>query len=291
MSDEFNIRFFRNEEYSLHEINGVVSISLGLTLVFEVFKKGKYKKFLELPYMYINKDKMIETLDNLFVRYFYILKIISDIVLSTEEDQLTGTKINKEIRDQITEYVKIIQKERKKSKQSGAAPKDIWTYAVCGVKDILIEDVNHKSEGKITKEFIEKKVSKIKQKLIDQKYKKKFSNIIVSVIYDGGMRTLAQNIIQDLTNKNLKAYEICFNPDEKSFDTDADVNKAIENYKNPRTRKIKLLNEKLKQDDARDVDEKKKDKDNFEVQVGDSNEKIGLRDVANEFVEEFFTKS
>ena len=86
-------------------------------------------------------------------------------------------------------------------------------------------------------------------------------------------------------------YEICFNPDEKSFDTDDDVNKAIENYKNPRTRKIKLLNEKLKQDDASDVDKKKKDKDNFEVQVGDSNEKMGLRDVANEFVEEFLTKS
>lgn len=158
-------------------------------------------------------------------------------------------------------------------------------------KDILIVDINHKSEGKITKEFIEKKVGKIKQKLIDQKYQKKFSNIIVSVVYDGGMRTLAQNIIKDLTNKNLEAYEICFNPDEKSFDTDDDVNKAIENYKNPRTRKIKILNEKLKQDDASDEDEKKKDKDNFEVQVGDSNEKMGLRDVANEFVEEFFTKS
>ena len=158
-------------------------------------------------------------------------------------------------------------------------------------KDILIVDINHKSEGKFTKEFIEKKVGKIKQKLIDQKYKKKFSNIIVSVVYDGGMRTLAQNIIKDLTNNNLEAYEICFNPDEKSFDTDDDVNKAIENYKNPRTRKIKILNEKLKQDDASDVAEKKKDKDNFEVQVGDSNEKMGLRDVANEFVEEFFTKS
>ena len=140
MSDEFNIRFFRNEEYSLHEINGVVSISLGLTLVFEVFQKGKYKKFLELPYSFINKGKMVETLDSIFVRYFYILKIISEIVLSTDEDKLTKTKINKEIRDQITEYVKIIQKERKKSKQSGAKPKDTWTYVVCGVKDIEIED-------------------------------------------------------------------------------------------------------------------------------------------------------
>lgn len=158
-------------------------------------------------------------------------------------------------------------------------------------KDILIVDVNHKSEGKVTKEFIKKKVGKIKQKLIDQKYKKKFSNIIVSVVYDGGMRTLAKNIIKDLTNDNLEAYEICLNPDEKSFDTDDDVNKAIENYKNPRTRKIKILNEKLKQDDASDVDKKKKDKNNFEVQVGDSNEKMGLRDVANKFVEEFFTKS
>lgn len=158
-------------------------------------------------------------------------------------------------------------------------------------KDILIVDINRKSEGKVTKEFIEKKVGKIKQKLIDQNYKKKFSNIIVSVIYDGGMRTLAQSIIQDLTNKNLEAYEICFNPNEKSFDADGEVKKAIENYQNPRTRKIKLLNEKLKQDDARDEDEKKKDKDNFEVQVGDSNEPMGLRDVANEFVEGFFTKS
>ena len=48
ISDESKIRFFRNEEYSLHEINVVISKSLGLTLAFEVFKKGDYKTFLKV---------------------------------------------------------------------------------------------------------------------------------------------------------------------------------------------------------------------------------------------------
>lgn len=140
MSDEFRIRFFRNEEYSLHEINGVVSRSLGLTLVFEVFKKAKYKTFRHIPFNLIDKNQMIEVLNTHLVRYLYILTTISDIVLATEESKLSGTKINKNIRDQIADYVRIIKREREKVRKTGAVPKQTWTYSICGLTDIAIED-------------------------------------------------------------------------------------------------------------------------------------------------------
>lgn len=140
VSKESKIRFFRNEEYSLHEINGVISKSLGLTLVFEIFKKGEYKTFLEIPFEHTDKKLMIEVLDTQCVRYLYILKTISDIVLATETGKLIGTKINKTIREQINDYVKLIKKERKYVKKTGAVPKQTWTYSICGLTDISIED-------------------------------------------------------------------------------------------------------------------------------------------------------
>ena len=75
ISDESKIRFFRNEEYSLHEINGVISRSLGLTLVFQVFKKGEYKTFMEIPFEHTDTSLMIEVLNAQCVRYLYILTI------------------------------------------------------------------------------------------------------------------------------------------------------------------------------------------------------------------------
>lgn len=140
VSNEFKIRFFRNEEYSLHEINGVISKSLGLTLVFEVFQKGKYKTFLNIPFTRIDKDLMVEVLNNQIIRYLYILKIISEIVLVTEENKLSGTKINKTIREQIKDYVEIIKKEREKVRKTGVVPKQTWTYSICGLTDISVED-------------------------------------------------------------------------------------------------------------------------------------------------------
>lgn len=140
VSKEYKIRFFRNEEYSLHEINGVISKSLGLTLVFEVFKKGECKTFLDIPFELTDKNLMIETLSTQCVRYLYILKIISEVVLATEKDRLTGTKINKNIREQIDGYVKLIKNERKYIKKTGAVPKQTWTYSICGLMDISIED-------------------------------------------------------------------------------------------------------------------------------------------------------
>lgn len=140
ISDEFKIRFFRNEEYSLHEINVVVSKALGLTLVFEIFQKGKYKTFKNIPFEHIDKELMIDVLNTQAVRYLYILKTISEIVLDTEESKLSGTKINKTIRDQIRDYVSVIKKERSTVKKTGVVSKQTWTYSICGLTDISIED-------------------------------------------------------------------------------------------------------------------------------------------------------
>ncbi len=140
VSEEFKIRFFRNEEYSLHEINGVVSKSLGLTLVFEIFKLGKYKTFKDIEFNQIDIKQMVETFSNQVVRYLYILKTISEIVLSTEEAKLTGTKINKTIREEIGDYIKIIKNERAKVRKTGVAPKQTWTYTIGGLMDIVVED-------------------------------------------------------------------------------------------------------------------------------------------------------
>lgn len=140
VSKESKIRFFRNEEFSLHEINGAVSKSFGLTLVFEVFKKGYQKIFLDLPFTHFDKARMIEALNTQCVRYFYILKTIADIVLATEENKLRGTKINKEIRGQIADYVRLIKNERKYNNKTGAEPRKTWTYSICGLTDVEVED-------------------------------------------------------------------------------------------------------------------------------------------------------
>ena len=140
VSKESKIRFFRNEEFSLHEINGAVSKSFGLTLVFEVFKKGYQKIFSDIPFTHIDKARMIETLNIQCIRYFYILKTIADIVLTTEESKLRGTKINKEIRGQIADYVKLIKNEKKYNDKTGAKPRKTWTYSICGLTDVEVED-------------------------------------------------------------------------------------------------------------------------------------------------------
>ena len=140
VGEESKIRFFRNQEYSLHIINDVISKSLGLTLVFEIFKPGKYKTFMDLGYNWIDKKQMVDAIDNQVVRYLYILKIISDIVLSTEETKLTGTKINKNIREDTAQYVRVIKNERAKVRKTGVIPKQTWTYVIGGLTDITVED-------------------------------------------------------------------------------------------------------------------------------------------------------
>lgn len=137
---EEGLSFFRNVDYSLHEINRVVSNAFGLTLVFEIFKPGKYKTFKAIDYNRIDKKQMIETLDSQVVRYLYILEIISQVVLDTDEDKIFGTKINKIIKEQTAEYIKIINKEKNVLKATGMSKKRTWTYKLDNLNNITIEE-------------------------------------------------------------------------------------------------------------------------------------------------------
>ena len=140
VSKEERIRFFRNKDYSLHAINGVISRSLGLSLVFEVFKPGKSKNFMAIDYTKIDKARMIEEINNQVVRYLYVLANIAEVVLSTDEKKLSGTKINKVIYERIAGYLDVIRKEKSAVRATGVAPKQTWTYTLCNVADITIEE-------------------------------------------------------------------------------------------------------------------------------------------------------
>lgn len=134
------IRFFRNKDYSLHEINGVISKAFGLSLVFEVFKVGKAKNFLAIDYNKIDKSEMINALNRQLVRYLYVLELIAEVVLNTEENKLFGTKINKSIREAIDDYVFLIQEERKNVARTGIGVKKTWTYTLCNSVSLEVED-------------------------------------------------------------------------------------------------------------------------------------------------------
>ena len=140
------LRFFRKAEFSLHEINGVVSRSLGLSLVFEIFKTGKAKSFTAIDYNKIDKALMVATLNNHLVRYLYILEIISRVVLNTEEDKIFGTKINKNIREEILPYVILLDKERKTIAKTGIKPKKTWVYTLCDSINIELADDDYDDE-------------------------------------------------------------------------------------------------------------------------------------------------
>lgn len=139
-SKDEKLRFFRNKDYSLHEINGVISKTFNLSLVFEIFKPGKAKVFQAIDYERIDKDLLIDTINNQVIRYLYILEIIAEAVLATEEKKIFGTKINKTIRERITEYVDVIQKERSAVRAIGITPKKSWTYTLGNLTDVTIEE-------------------------------------------------------------------------------------------------------------------------------------------------------
>ena len=141
-----SIRFFRHREYSLHEINSVVSKSFGLSLVFEIFKEGKAKNFTAIDYNQIDKKLLIDTLNSELTRYLYVLEIVSEIVLATEEKMILGTKINKTIKEQTNDYISIIIKEKKTVKETGIKPKKTWTYTLGNLGSIVVEDDEYVDE-------------------------------------------------------------------------------------------------------------------------------------------------
>ena len=139
-SKECKLNFLRNRVYSLHEINSAVSRSFGLSLAFEIFKPGKYKQFQVIDHSKLDKKLIIDTINRHVVHYLYILEIISKVVLLTDEDMLMGTKINKTIRTGIDVYLNIIRKEKVALRATGVRPEQTWTYTLCNLLEITVED-------------------------------------------------------------------------------------------------------------------------------------------------------
>ena len=91
-------------------------------------------------YNKIDKTEMIKTSDRQLIRYLYVLELIAEVVLNTEEDKLFGTKINKNIREKIDDYVFLIREERKNVARTGIGIKKTWTYTLCNSESLEVED-------------------------------------------------------------------------------------------------------------------------------------------------------
>ena len=140
LSNQNKIRFFRHHEYSLHEINAVISKSFGLSLVFEIFKEGKAKNFMAVDYNKIDKKLLIDTLNSQLVRYLCILEATTEVILATDEKMIQGTKINKIIKEQINDYLGIIIKEKSTIRKAGVKSKKTWTYTLGRLGGINVEE-------------------------------------------------------------------------------------------------------------------------------------------------------
>lgn len=147
LSSQNKIRFFRHREYSLHEINAVISKSFELSLVFEIFKEGKAKNFTAIDYNRIDKQLLINTLNAQIVRYLYVLEATSAVILSTEEKMILGTKINKAIKDQINDYLDVIIREKSNIRKTGITPKKTWTYTLGCLGNVNVEEDGEYEEG------------------------------------------------------------------------------------------------------------------------------------------------
>ena len=50
------------------------------------------------------------------------------------------TKINKRIQAAVIDYVDIIKKEKKVVRSTGIAHRQTWTYTLCNILDITVEE-------------------------------------------------------------------------------------------------------------------------------------------------------
>lgn len=141
-SKKYGLNFFRNKLYSIHEINTAVSKSFNLSLTFEIFKLGKYKKFLAIDHSKLDKQLLVEAINSQVVHHLCILEIISYEVLMFEEERLLGTKINKIIKtnDYFVEYLSIILRGYADVSEAKVEPKRTWTYTLSNLLEVTVED-------------------------------------------------------------------------------------------------------------------------------------------------------
>lgn len=134
------IRFFgvgRNNEIAYHMINKVVSDSLGLRFVFDIFGKNCTENFVHLEINRLKKELFIESLDKYCISYIYILDIISKIVLDYDEQLLSKKSLKFEINKEIKEFKNVIEEDKKLFKTKDRRFRT-WSY--------FIEALNERGE-------------------------------------------------------------------------------------------------------------------------------------------------
>ena len=97
-----------------HQINKVISESLNLTLVFQIFGKQypKYSnRYMHLPIAKFNKELLIEALNQYCVRYLYILEVIASTMSKLDSEQLEGKKGSFAIGKEIKHYLEIVKED------------------------------------------------------------------------------------------------------------------------------------------------------------------------------------
>lgn len=94
-----------------HQINKVISESLNLTLVFQIFGKQYSNRYMHLPIDKFNKELLIETLNQYCVRYLYILEVIASTMSKLDPEQLEGKKGSFIISKEIKHYLEIVEED------------------------------------------------------------------------------------------------------------------------------------------------------------------------------------
>ncbi len=145
-SKKLCIQFLRNKVYSLHEINGVICRSLGLSLVFEIFTFDRRKRFLAIDYNKIDKSEMINAINNQAVRYLWFLECISEAALTIDEAKCVGktitgyNKANEIIDELAADYIEVIDSEIEALIEANVRPKQTYIYTLGNLETITVED-------------------------------------------------------------------------------------------------------------------------------------------------------
>lgn len=133
IASKHKISFFgsnNNRPIAYHNLNKVVSQSLGYSLVFTIFEKNKSKEYQKLDINKINKSRLINCLKNQCKLYFYILEGLSDIILNFKEVDLDKKSLTYEINKKLEKYFSIIKQEHKLLNTKGKKSTDKWKYLI-----------------------------------------------------------------------------------------------------------------------------------------------------------------
>ena len=140
------ISFFgsnNNRPIAYHNLNKVISKSLGYSLVFTIFEKAKKKEYQKIDINKINKNELTNCLKSQCKLYFYLLEGLSDIILNFKEVELDKKSLTYEINKKLDPYFSIIKQEHKLLNTKGKKNTDKWKYLIDRVE---IDDLDNYEE-------------------------------------------------------------------------------------------------------------------------------------------------